>query len=103
MPDWVRRMFIQKLPKLLFMRVPIQVIKNSMSTGRRSKFLRQSDPALKTLTGKGPFVLVHNLPQTYLHKLNFSFEFSTSELESSLLDIWSRKEFCSSKYGRKKP
>jgi len=51
MPKWVRRMFIQKLPRLLFMRVPIQVIKDSMGS-RRSKFLRQSDPALKSLTGE---------------------------------------------------
>jgi len=50
MQPWVRRVFIQKLPRILMMRVPMQVIKNSMST-RRSKFLRQSDPALKTLTG----------------------------------------------------
>lgn len=51
MQPWVRRVFIQKLPRILMMRVPMQVIKNSMST-RRSKFLRQSDPALKTLTGE---------------------------------------------------
>ena len=51
MPAWVRKVFIQKLPRLLLMRVPIQVIKDSMNT-RRSKFLRQSDPALKSLAGK---------------------------------------------------
>jgi len=51
MQPWVRRVFIQKLPRILMMRVPMQVIKSSMST-RRSKFLRQSDPALKTLTGE---------------------------------------------------
>ena len=51
MPAWVRKVFIQKLPRLLLMRVPIQVIKDTMNT-RRSKFLRQSDPALKTLAGK---------------------------------------------------
>lgn len=50
MPAWVRKVFIQKLPRLLLMRVPIQVIKDSMNT-RRSKFLRQSDPALKSLAG----------------------------------------------------
>ena len=50
MPGWVRRIFIQKLPRILFMRVPIQVIKDSMRS-RRSKFLRQSDPALQTLSG----------------------------------------------------
>jgi len=50
MPAWVRRIFIQKLPRLLLMRVPLQVIKDSMNT-RRSKFLRQSDPALKSLAG----------------------------------------------------
>ena len=50
MPSWVRKVFIQKLPRILLMRVPIQVIKDSMGT-RRSKFLRQSDPALKSLTG----------------------------------------------------
>ena len=33
------------------MRVPIQVIKDSMKT-RRSKFLRQSDPALVSLAGE---------------------------------------------------
>ena len=55
MPAWVRKVFIQKLPRLLLMRVPIQVIKDSMNT-RRSKFLRQSDPALKSLAGKN---LIH--------------------------------------------
>lgn len=50
MPAWVRRVFIQRLPRILFMRVPIQVIKDTMNT-RRSKFLRQSDPALKSLAG----------------------------------------------------
>lgn len=50
MPAWVRKVFIQKLPRLLLMRVPIQVIKDSMNA-RRSKFLRQSDPALKSLAG----------------------------------------------------
>ena len=51
MPDWVRRVFIKTLPRLLLMKVPIQVIKDSMKS-RRSKFLRQSDPALKSLQGK---------------------------------------------------
>merc|ERR1712223_264720 len=51
MPPWVRRIFIQKLPRLLLMRVPMQVIKDSMNS-RRSKFLRQTDPALKSLTGE---------------------------------------------------
>jgi len=56
MQPWVRRVFIQKLPRILMMRVPMQVIKDSM-TSRRSKFLRQSDPAdltklEKTLTGE---------------------------------------------------
>lgn len=51
MPGWVRRVFIQKLPRFLLMRVPIQVIKDSMKT-RRSKFLRQSDPALQSLAGE---------------------------------------------------
>ncbi len=51
MPGWVKRVFIKNLPRLLFMKVPIQVIKDSMKS-RRSKFLRQSDPALKTLAGK---------------------------------------------------
>ena len=36
--------------RLLLMRVPMQVIKDSMNS-RRSKFLRQTDPALKSLTG----------------------------------------------------
>jgi len=48
MPSWVRKLFIQRLPRLLFMRVPISIIKDSYV--RRSKFLRQSDPALKSLT-----------------------------------------------------
>ena len=39
-----------KIFRLLLMRVPMQVIKDSMNS-RRSKFLRQSDPALKSLTG----------------------------------------------------
>jgi nicotinic acetylcholine receptor len=51
MPPWVRRVFIQKLPRLLLMRVPIQVIKDSMRS-RRSKFLRQSDPALQSLAAE---------------------------------------------------
>ena len=51
MPGWVRRFFIQKLPRFLLMRVPIQVIKDSMKT-RRSKFLRQADPALLSLAGE---------------------------------------------------
>ena len=51
MPDWVRRVFIKTLPRLLLMKVPIQVIKDSMKS-RRSKFLRQSDPALKSLQGE---------------------------------------------------
>ena len=51
MPQWVRRIFIQTLPRVLFMRVPIQVIKDTMKA-RRSKFLRQADPALKSLAGK---------------------------------------------------
>ena len=50
MPNWVRRVFIKTLPRLLLMKVPIQVIKDSMKS-RRSKFLRQSDPALKSLQG----------------------------------------------------
>ncbi len=50
MPDWVRKIFIQKLPQWLLMRVPLQVMKNS-SKSRRSKFLRQSDPALQSLSG----------------------------------------------------
>ena len=50
MPGWVRKIFIQRLPRILLMRVPIQVIKDTMKT-RRSKFLRQSDPALKSLAG----------------------------------------------------
>ena len=54
MPAWVRKVFIQKLPRLLLMRVPIQVIKDSMNS-RRSKFLRQSDPALKSLAGMTKF------------------------------------------------
>ena len=52
MPAWVRKVFIQKLPRLLFMRVPLQVIRDSMKT-RRSKFLRQSDPGLQSLSGEG--------------------------------------------------
>ena len=56
MPDWVRRVFIKTLPRLLLMKVPIQVIKDSMKS-RRSKFLRQSDPALKSLQGKYNFLL----------------------------------------------
>ena len=36
--------------RLLLMRVPMQVIKDSINS-RRSKFLRQTDPALKSLTG----------------------------------------------------
>ena len=51
MPDWVRRVFIKTLPRVLLMKVPIQVIKDSMKS-RRSKFLRQSDPALKSLQGE---------------------------------------------------
>lgn len=53
MQPWVRRVFIQKLPRILMMRVPMQVIKDSMGS-RRSKFLRQSDPVIseKTLTGE---------------------------------------------------
>ena len=50
MPSWVRRVFIKTLPGMLLMKVPIQVIKDSMKS-RRSKFLRQSDPALKSLQG----------------------------------------------------
>ena len=56
MPGWVRRLFIQKLPRFLLMRVPLQVIKDSMKS-RRSKFLRHSDPALQSLAGKHNFIL----------------------------------------------
>lgn len=49
MPDWVRKLFLKTLPRVLLMRMPIQVMKDSKS--RRSKFLRQSDPALKSLQG----------------------------------------------------
>jgi nicotinic acetylcholine receptor len=51
MPNWVRRLFIKNLPRILLMKVPIQVIKDSMKS-RRSKFLRHSDPALKSLAGQ---------------------------------------------------
>lgn len=71
MQPWVRRVFIQKLPRILMMRVPMQVIKSSMST-RRSKFLRQSDPALKTLTGddqdEGPQTTSNGEPKENGHK-----------------------------------
>ena len=63
MPDWVRRVFIKTLPRLLLMKVPIQVIKDSMKS-RRSKFLRQSDPALKSLQGKD-FSLVNVKPKPW--------------------------------------
>lgn len=50
MPNWVRKLFIKELPRLLLMRVPLQVIKDSMRP-RKSKFLRQNDPTLKSLSG----------------------------------------------------
>ncbi len=50
MPEWVRKIFIQKLPRMMLMRVPLQVMKDTMNS-RRSKFLRQSDPALQSLSG----------------------------------------------------
>ncbi len=50
MPEWVRKIFIQKLPRMMLMRVPLQVMKDTMKS-RRSKFLRQSDPALQSLSG----------------------------------------------------
>ena len=39
---------------------------------------------------------------TLWFNLNFSFQFPASKLESSLLHIWSRKEFYTSKCSRKK-
>lgn len=51
MPSWVRRVFIQKLPALLLMRVPIQVIKDSMRA-KKSKFLRNSDPNQRFVEGE---------------------------------------------------
>ena len=70
MPSWVRKVFIQKLPCILLMRVPIQVIKDSMGT-RRSKFLRQSDPALKSLTGNENHerALNDKASQSYVRKI----------------------------------
>ena len=65
MPAWVRKVFIQKLPRLLLMRVPIQVIKDSMNT-RRSKFLRQSDPALKSLAGMKILYIINKIALKYL-------------------------------------
>jgi len=43
MPTWVRAVLIQKMPGILLMRVPKQVVKASNGI-RRSKYLRQSDP-----------------------------------------------------------
>ena len=52
---------------------------------------------------KGPILQVQNLPQTLKCRLNFSFEFPASKLESSLLHIWSRKAFFTSKCSKKSP
>jgi len=49
MPSWVRTILIQKMPGLLMMRVPKQVVKSANGM-RRSKYLRQSDPALAELS-----------------------------------------------------
>jgi len=49
MPGWVRTVLIQKMPGILLMRVPKQVVKANNGM-RRSKYLRQSDPALAELS-----------------------------------------------------
>lgn len=49
MPTWVRNVLIQKMPGILLMRVPKQVVKASHGL-RRSKYLRQADPTLAELT-----------------------------------------------------
>jgi len=48
MPTWVRNVLIEKMPGILLMRVPKQVVKASHGL-RRSKYLRQADPTLAEL------------------------------------------------------
>ena len=49
MPTWVRNILIQKMPGILMMRVPKQVVKGGFGA-RRSKYLRQADPTFAELT-----------------------------------------------------
>ena len=48
MPTWVRNILIQKMPGILMMRVPKQVVKGGFGA-RRSKYLRQADPTFAGL------------------------------------------------------
>lgn len=43
MPPWVRRIFLRKMPGLLLMRIPKQVVKAAENGGPHSKFIRQSE------------------------------------------------------------
>lgn len=66
MPVWVRNVLIQKMPGILFMRVPKQVgltallcvegiagqVVRAPHGSRRSKYLRQADPSLQAGLGK---------------------------------------------------
>jgi len=48
MPAWVRNILIQRMPGILCMRVPKQVVKGTFGA-RRSKYLRQADPTFAEL------------------------------------------------------
>ena len=53
MPTWVRNILIQRMPGILMMRVPKQVVKGGFGA-RRSKYLRQADPTFAELTEEAP-------------------------------------------------
>lgn len=55
MPTWVRNILIQRMPGILMMRVPKQVVKGGFGA-RRSKYLRQADPTFAELTEEAPSV-----------------------------------------------
>ena len=68
--------------KIVF-QVPMQVIKDSMNS-RRSKFLRQSDPALKSLTGKN---YLRDVQANFSRKqfISFIIQYKINEARESTL------------------
>lgn len=65
MPTWVRAVLIQKMPGILLMRVPKQVVK-ATNGNRRSKYLRQVDPSLAELAEESNGAATGGLKENHL-------------------------------------
>merc|ERR1719322_459703 len=79
MPAWVRKVFIQKLPRLLLMRVPIQVIKDR--TNETLAMLAKLD-SLATVSSAR--IVQHNFSKKRQKKIHDEDE-KTEDAASSLL------------------